>query len=71
MIISHFLVPPPFDSLPFRLSNLELPVEALNGQERVLYRGLHRDPELVPLLPEFHEDLLHIFNTNRQEEVPR
>lgn len=34
----------------FFLSKLELAIEALNGHERVLYGGLHGDPELTLLL---------------------
>jgi len=34
----------------FFLSKLELAVEAFNGHEGVLYRGLHGNPELVLLL---------------------
>ena len=40
----------------FFFPEMELTVEALNGHERVLYRGLHGNPELVPPLPEFPED---------------
>jgi hypothetical protein len=48
--LTYFLLPPPLDRLPFLFSNLGLPVEALNGHERVLYGGLHRNPELGFLL---------------------
>jgi len=53
----------------FLLAKLELLVEALNVHEGVLYGGLHGNSELVPLLPKFYEDLLHIFNPKREEEV--
>ena len=45
-----FLVPSPFDCLPFFLPNLKLLIEALNGHERVLYGGLHGNSELALLL---------------------
>jgi len=53
---SHFLLPPPLDRLPYLLSNLELPVETLNGHERVLYRSLHGNPELTLLLAKLKGD---------------
>jgi len=34
----------------FFLPEMELPVEAINGHERVLYRRLHGNPELALLL---------------------
>jgi hypothetical protein len=48
--LSHFMLPSPLDRFPFLLSNLKLPVEALNGHERVLSWGLHGDPEPALLL---------------------
>jgi len=48
--VSHFLLPPQLDRFPFLLSNLKLPVEALNGHKRVLYGSLHGNPELALLL---------------------
>ena len=53
---SHFLLPSQFYRFPFLLSNLELPVEAFNGHEGVLYRGLHGNPELVLLLAKLKGD---------------
>ena len=53
----------------FLLSNLELPVEAFDGHERILYGCLQGNLKLTLLLAKFYEDLLHIFNTKRQEEV--
>ena len=48
--LSHLLLPSQFDRFPFFLPNLELPVEVLNGHERVLDWSLHGDPELALLL---------------------
>ena len=38
----------------FFLPEMELPVEAINGHERVLYWRLHGDPELALLLAKLH-----------------
>ena len=48
--LSHFLLLSQCDRFPFLFPNLELPVEAFNGQEGVLHWCLHGDPELVPML---------------------
>ena len=49
-------LPPQFDRLPFLLPYLKLPVEALNGHERVLHRCLHGNPELALLLAKLEGD---------------
>jgi hypothetical protein len=54
--VSHFLLPPPFDRLSFFFANLELTVEALDGHQRILYQGLHGDPELALLLARLEGD---------------
>jgi hypothetical protein len=51
--LSHFLLPLPLARFPLLYPNLKLPVEALNGHERVLYEGLHGNPEMTLLLAKF------------------
>jgi hypothetical protein len=48
------LVKSRFDTFSFLLPNLELPVEALDGHERVPYRGLHGNSKraLQPAKPD-------------------
>lgn len=43
--ISQFLVPSPFDSLPFFLTQPKLEIKVLNGRERIFYPGLKEYPQ--------------------------
>ncbi len=71
--ISCSLIPSSFDILLFLLPKLKLPVEALKGQERVLYRRLHGNPELVLFLAKLKGDPfqnLWEFPQDLQRNVP-
>jgi len=71
--ISQFLFPSPLARLSFLFSRAELLVQALNGHERVLYRGLHGNLELAFLLAKLEGDSfqdLWEFPQNLQRNVP-